>query len=175
MFVFIDTETTGLDTKKAQLLELAIVICDNDLKPKAYTQRIFWQPMAVLDAMDTWCKKTHTETGLLDKVKTSQCFVNEGTDASLVAWLQQNTTADEQHPMCGNSVHFDRSVLLNRLPQLHSFFSHRNIDVSSFVEVYRRWQGAFAYPVNKGKTHRALSDCMHSIETLLSLRRLWGV
>ena len=42
-------------------------------------------------------------------------------------------------PMCGNSICQDRRFLFKSMPKLEKFFHYRNLDVSSFKEVFKRW------------------------------------
>ena len=56
------------------------------------------------------------------------------------------------------------------MPALEAFLLYRNIDVSSFKEVVKRWYSADKLPPRKKNAHLALDDIMESIEELRHYR-----
>jgi len=68
--IWIDLELTGLNEKKDQIIEIAIIVSDSQLT-KIYEGPSFIIncPDKLLEEMDPWCTKTHSESGLTDKVK----------------------------------------------------------------------------------------------------------
>jgi len=70
--VWLDMEMTGLEPDRDRIIELAMVITNSQLEVIA--ESAVWaihQPDSVLDGMDDWNKKTHSKSGLIDKVKAS--------------------------------------------------------------------------------------------------------
>ena len=64
-FLFwIDLEMTGLDETVDSILEAAVVITDMNFEILEQYQRIVFQPAAILEKMNDWCKKTHGDSGL---------------------------------------------------------------------------------------------------------------
>ncbi len=69
--------------------------------------------------------------------------------------------------MAGNSIGGDRDYIRRLLPQFHSHFHYRNIDVSSIKEIARRWfPDAFRGAPRKKLAHRVLDDIKDSIQEL---------
>lgn len=62
LIVWVDMEMSGLDEKKDKILEVISVITDNSLNIVAEAPRlVIQQPDSVLNNMDDWCTRTHTE------------------------------------------------------------------------------------------------------------------
>jgi oligoribonuclease len=69
-------------------------------------------------------------------------------------------------PLCGNTIHHDRKFLTLYMPQLEEYFHYRNIDVSSFKEVAKRWRPEVTMVQPKQVAHRARADVFESINEL---------
>lgn len=162
--VWIDLEMTGLDPDNDRIIEIATVITDSDLEVIAEGPVLaIHQADSVLAAMDEWNTRTHSETGLVERVKASQ---HSETDAErmTLAFIQEHV-AKNRSPLCGNSICQDRRFLYRYMPQLEQWLHYRNLDVSSVKELVTRWAPsleAFA----KRNTHKALDDIRESIEEL---------
>lgn len=60
--VWIDMEMTGLDVHHDRIMEIACLITDSKLDIVAeHPKIVINQPDSLLNAMDDWCTKTHTE------------------------------------------------------------------------------------------------------------------
>jgi len=79
--------------------------------------------------------------------------------------------AVSQTPLAGSTIGFDDRFLLKHMPKLRGMFSYRSIDVSSLVELAKRWAPAIyeARP-KKAAAHRALADIRESIAYLRFFR-----
>jgi oligoribonuclease (3'-5' exoribonuclease) len=78
-----------------------------------------------------------------------------------------------QTPLAGSTIGFDRKFLRQYMPKLESKFSYRSIDVSSLVELAKRWAPEIYKARPKGgeeSAHRALADIRVSIEYLRFFR-----
>ena len=161
--VWIDLEMTGLDTDRDLILEIATIVTDCDLNEVAVGPELaIRQEEQALDGMDSWNRRHHGESGLLDRVRASE--VNEAEAERLtLEFLQQHVAAGES-PMCGNSICQDRRFLHRCMPRLEKYFHYRHIDVSTLKELYSRWRGKPDW--SKGGAHRALADIRDSIEEL---------
>lgn len=173
---WVDLEMSGLDEKKCHILEVAVIVTDIDFNELETYQRIVYQPPAVLEAMDDWCKKTHGASGLTKAVATGTPLVD--VEAELIdlakrhGWTTIPTSgsgggkqrADERIVLCGNSVGNDKRFLDYYLTDFAKFLHYRVVDVSSFKEVYRSKWG---FEFKKGdERHRALEDVQASISEL---------
>ena len=76
-----------------------------------------------------------------------------------------------QTPLAGSTVGFDKSFLKEHMPKLEAMFSYRSIDVSSIVELAKRWAPAVYEGRPKAdKAHRGLADVRESIAYLRYFR-----
>jgi oligoribonuclease len=167
--VWIDMEMTGLDPDNDRIIEVALVVTDKDLNTVAEGPvLVVHQPDAVLDAMDNWNKGTHGKSGLIDKVKASTLDEAE-VEARMVEFMKQHVPA-RTSPMCGNSICQDRRFLARHMPKLEAYFHYRNLDVSTFKELAKRWKPGIMEGVKKENKHTALSDIIESIEELKHYR-----
>ncbi len=77
--IWIDCETTGLDTKHCSIIEICVVVTDG----KNLDDRSMGPHLIIkcsdedLGKMNEWCTKTHNESGLIDKVKKSTISMKE--------------------------------------------------------------------------------------------------
>lgn len=159
MFVFVDIETTGLDPARHVILEIAALICDEQLNEIDSKSFVIQQDAVVIDK--PWIAQNH---GQLISECMSKGSVSLGEADMALFQLIRSHTKGEQVPICGNSVHFDRKFLERHVPEFMELFNHRNIDVSSFREAFKMI-GAEPFVVEK-VVHRALEDCRSSAEQL---------
>jgi oligoribonuclease len=158
-------EMSGLLPDSDVILELAVVITDANLEILAESPAlVVHQSDAVLDGMDAWNKGTHGKSGLIDKVKASS--LNEAAaEAQMLEFLKEWVPANKS-PMCGNSICQDRRFMARYMPDLESYFHYRNLDVSVFKELARRWKPKVYDGFKKASKHTALADIHESIEEL---------
>ncbi|MDF0377044.1 MULTISPECIES: oligoribonuclease [unclassified Methylophilus] len=163
--IWLDMEMSGLLPDTDRILELAAVVTDAQLNVIAESPvLVIHQSDAVLDGMDAWNKGTHGRSGLIDKVKASTLDEEAATDAML-AFLKEHVPAGKS-PMCGNSICQDRRFMARYMPRLESFFHYRNLDVSVFKELSRRWRPDIYAGFKKASRHEALADIYESIDEL---------
>lgn len=163
--IWLDMEMSGLLPDSDRILELAAVVTDAQLNVIAESPvLVVHQSDAVLDGMDAWNKGTHGRSGLIDKVKASTLDEEAATDAML-AFLKEHVPAGKS-PMCGNSICQDRRFMARYMPRLEQFFHYRNLDVSVFKELSRRWRPDIYAGFKKASRHEALADIYESIDEL---------
>lgn len=163
--IWLDMEMSGLLPDSDRILELAAVVTDAQLNVIAESPvLVVHQSDAVLDGMDAWNKGTHGRSGLIDKVKASTLDEEAATDAML-AFLKEHVPAGKS-PMCGNSICQDRRFMARYMPRLEAFFHYRNLDVSVFKELSRRWRPDIYAGFKKASRHEALADIYESIDEL---------
>ncbi len=163
--IWLDMEMSGLLPDTDRILELAAVVTDAQLNVIAESPvLVVHQSDAVLDSMDAWNKGTHGRSGLIDKVKASTLDEEAATDAML-AFLKEHVPAGKS-PMCGNSICQDRRFMARYMPRLEAFFHYRNLDVSVFKELSRRWRPDIYAGFKKASRHEALADIYESIDEL---------
>ncbi|MDR3394779.1 MAG: oligoribonuclease [Parasulfuritortus sp.] len=163
--VWIDMEMSGLDPDNDRVLEVALVVTDKDLNiVEEGPVLVVHQADAVLDAMDNWNKGTHGKSGLIDKVKASTLSETDVEEA-MIAFMKKHVSA-RTSPMCGNSICQDRRFLARHLPRMEAYFHYRNLDVSTFKELAKRWKPQIMDGFKKANLHTALSDILESIEEM---------
>lgn len=163
--IWLDMEMSGLLPDSDRILELAAVVTDADLNVLGESPvLVIHQSDAVLDGMDAWNKGAHGRSGLIDKVKASTLDEEQAT-VIMTNFLKQFVTAGKS-PMCGNSICQDRRFMARYMPNLESFFHYRNLDVSVFKELARRWKPEIYAGFKKASKHEALADIYESIDEL---------
>ncbi len=163
--IWLDMEMSGLLPDTDRVLELAAVITDANLNVLGESPvLVVHQPDAVLDGMDAWNKSTHARSGLIDKVKAST-LDEAGATLQMIEFLKQFVVAGKS-PMCGNSICQDRRFMARHMPDLEAYFHYRNLDVSVFKELARRWKPEIYSGFKKASKHEALADIYESIDEL---------
>lgn len=168
--IWVDMEMTGLNPSNDKIIEIAVIITDLNLNiiQESESYPIF-QASEVLIKMDKWNTSTHTRSGLIEKVKTTENTV-EKVEQELLAFIKKYTYA-QRSPMCGNSICQDRRFMFNNMPKLESYFHYRNLDVSTLKELALRWNPKLVKGFNKKQLHTALADVRESIEELKYYRQ----
>ncbi len=167
--IWLDCEMTGLDPENERLIEIAVVVTGPDLAPRIEGPvLVIHQSDALLDKMDNWNKGTHGKSGLIDKVKAST-ISEVDAEAEILAFLKKYVPKATS-PLCGNTISQDRRFLVKFMPQLDAFFHYRNIDVSTFKELAKRWRPEVYKAFKKQQKHTALADVHESIDELLHYR-----
>ncbi len=163
--IWLDMEMSGLLPDTDRVLELAVVITDANLNVLGESPvLVVHQPDAVLDGMDAWNKSTHARSDLIDKVKAST-LDEAGATLQMIEFLKQFVAAGKS-PMCGNSICQDRRFMARHMPDLEAYFHYRNLDVSVFKELARRWKPEIYSGFKKASKHEALADIYESIDEL---------
>ena len=163
--IWLDMEMSGLLPDSDRILELAAVVTDAELNILGESPVfVIHQADSVLDGMDAWNKGTHGRSGLIEKVKVSTLDEQAATE-QMIEFLKQYVPAGKS-PMCGNSICQDRRFMARYMPDLESFFHYRNLDVSVFKELARRWKPTIYSGFKKASKHEALADIYESIDEL---------
>lgn len=163
--IWMDMEMTGLEPDTDKVLEIATIVTDKDLNILAEGPVLaIHQPDDVLAKMDEWCTRTHTASGLVDRVRSSTCTEAQAqaqTLAFLAEWVPAGCS-----PICGNSIGQDRRFLYRHMPELEQYFHYRYLDVSTLKELARRWKPEILAGFQKQGAHLALDDIRESIAEL---------
>ena len=164
--VWIDCEMTGLDLAVDELVEVAVVITDYDLKPLDEGFSIVIKPdQTALDHMGDFVTNMHAESGLLDEIPNGKPLAEAEYEVLeyILRFVPEHNTA----PLAGNTIGTDRAFLAKYMPRVDSHLHYRNVDVSSIKELSRRWYPrAYFQSPSKNGGHRALADILESIREL---------
>lgn len=169
--VWIDCEMTGLDPEIDQLVEIATVVTDaelNILDPGL--DLIIKADQSALDHMNDFVTAMHTTSGLITEIPDGLPLAE--AEKQTLEYIRRFVTDPSTAPLCGNTIGTDRMFIARYMPGLDTFLHYRNIDVSTFKELSRRWypRAYFHAPEKKGG-HRALADIRESITELKYYRK----
>lgn len=163
--IWIDLEMTGLDTVNDTIIEIATLVTDKDLNTLAEGPILaIHQSDEVLDGMDEWNTHQHGQSGLIDRVRSSQ--VSAAQAQQLTVDFLRDWVPSGKSPMSGNSICQDRRFMAREMPELESYFHYRNLDVSSIKELIVRWRPELLKGFNKKGSHLAMDDIHDSIAEL---------
>lgn len=169
--IWVDLEMTGLDIDRDEIIEIACIITDPDLKIIAEGPNLVINVKnEVLDGMDDWCTKHHGDSGLTKAVRESKISVTEA-EQTVLKFVQTHTPVGKC-PLAGNSVHVDKIFINKYMPQLSKHLHYRIVDVSTVKELCRRWYPeAYYHAPRKAGAHRALDDIKESIKEMQYYRK----
>ncbi|AWI49982.1 oligoribonuclease [Actinobacillus minor 202] len=163
--IWIDLEMTGLDPEKERIIEIATIVTDKDLNILAEGPVLaIKQSDELLAKMSDWCVKTHTENGLIERVKNSK-LTERAAELQTIDFLKRWVPKGAS-PICGNSVPQDKRFLYKYMPDLADYFHYRHLDVSTLKELANRWKPEILTQFKKRNTHLALDDIRESINEL---------
>ncbi len=170
--VLIDLETTGLEEENDVVCEVGLKVVDLELNVIGQ-----WHSLCL---NDDWRVKMarkqvvwdmHTKSGLIADLDTllDSPVRHSHFEPNQVAfrgwqWLVEDMGLPEgKLPMMGSSVQFDRDFTYKHLIVLNSFFTYRNIDVSTLKELCMRYnpelyRGIKAQFKKSEAKHRVLDD-----------------
>jgi len=172
--VWMDLEMTGLNPDRDSILEMATIITDAELNERAVGPVFaIHHPVPVLESMDDWNRRQHSQSGLWQRVLDSTTSMAEA-EAQTLAFVRGYVGA-RQSPLCGNSICQDRRFLFKHMPALEQYLHYRNVDVSTLKELARRWAPQVVDGFKKTGAHLALADIRESINELKHYRRFMGV
>ena len=168
--VWIDLEMTGLCPDTDVIIEIASIVTDAQLNTLGEGPVIaVKQPLTRLAKMNEWNTRTHTESGLVNRVKASSIGTAEAETLTLD--FIRGFVPGNHSPLCGNSICQDRRFLARHMPRLEAYLHYRNLDVSSIKELVSRWRPELLGGFRKRNAHRAMDDIRESIEELKYYRR----
>ncbi len=168
--VWIDCEMTGLDLSVDELVEIAIVITDFELRPIDEGFQVVIRPSdAALAHMGEFVTEMHRTSGLLDEIPQGVSLAEAQEQA--LAYIKRFVPQERKAPLAGNTIGTDRMFLAKYMPDIDNHLHYRNVDVSSIKELARRWYPRvfFQAPAKDGG-HRALADILESLRELAYYR-----
>lgn len=168
--VWIDCEMTGLDLAVDELVEIAVIVTDFELRPLDEGFQVVIRPSdAALAHMGDFVTAMHERSGLLAEIPAGVSL--EEAEARALAYIQR-FVPEGKAPLAGNTIGTDRMFLAKYMPRIDGWLHYRNVDVSTIKELSRRWfpRVYFQAPAKDGG-HRALADIRESIRELAYYRR----
>ncbi len=164
--VWIDCEMTGLDLAIDELVEIAVVVTDFELRPVDPGFQIVIRPSdAALANMNDFVTKMHEKSGLITEIPLGVSLAE--AEAQTLAYIKRFVPLERKAPLAGNTIGTDRMFLAKYMTEVDQWLHYRNVDVSSIKELSRRWYPrVFFQAPSKDGGHRALADILESIREL---------
>ena len=167
--VWIDCEMTGLDLGADELVEIAVVVTDFNLRILDPGFQLVIRPSDAARAhMNDFVTRMHETSGLLDELDGGASHVE--AEEQTLAYIRR-FAPEGKAPLAGNTIGTDRMFLAKYMPTVDRWLHYRNVDVSTIKELSRRWypRAYFQAPAKDGG-HRALADIRESIRELAYYR-----
>ncbi len=167
--VWIDCEMTGLDLNEDELVEIAIVVTDYELRPLDTGFQVVIKPDdSAMAHMSEFVRDMHVKSGLLDEIPHGVSLADAEFQA--LEYIQRFVPQGKA-PLAGNTIGTDRMFLSKYMPRVDRWLHYRSVDVSSIKELSRRWYPrAYIHAPAKDGGHRALADILESIRELAYYR-----
>ena len=169
--VWIDCEMTGLDVAVDELVEIAVVVTDFELKPLDAGFHVVIKPDdSAMANMSEFVTEMHRSSGLLEEIPSGVSLAE--AEFLALEYIQRFVPAEGKAPLAGNTIGTDRMFLTTYMPRVDRWLHYRNVDVSSIKELARRWYPrAYIHAPSKDGGHRALADILESIRELAYYRQ----
>jgi oligoribonuclease len=169
--VWIDCEMTGLDLEVDELVEIAVIVTDFELRPLDPGFQVVIKPDdSAMAHMNDFVTKMHEKSGLLEEIPQGVSVAEAEFD--VLEYIQRFVPLEGKAPLAGNTIGTDRMFLAKYMPRVDRWLHYRNVDVSSVKELSRRWYPrAYIHAPAKGGGHRALADIRESIIEMAYYRR----
>jgi oligoribonuclease len=169
--VWIDCEMTGLDPDKDELVEIAVIITDSELKPvDGGLDIVIKASDEALAGMGEFVTNMHTTSGLITEIPNGKSLAE--AEYEVMEYVLSHVPDEGKAPLAGNTIGTDRMFITKYMPRLDAHLHYRSIDVSSIKELSRRWfPRVYFQAPEKAGGHRALADILESIRELDYYRR----
>lgn len=157
---------TGLELAVDELVEIAVVITDFELRPLDPGFQVVIKPSdPALANMNDFVTKMHETSGLINEIPDGVSLAD--AEAQTLEYIKRFVPLERKAPLAGNTIGTDRMFLAKYMPQIDQWLHYRNVDVSSVKELSRRWYPRvfFQAPAKDGG-HRALADILESIREM---------
>lgn len=193
MLIWIDLETTGLDPRTCDVLEVACIATNDSLTEQARFERVVYSPLADVALrqrtdfrrptdpyIDPVVWEMHSANGLWRESRHGENIAT--VDRDLAEFIEKYATSErvrtdpvtgegtrvlDPPQLAGSTVSFDRSFLEKHAPLSAARLHYRSLDVSSLNEVARRfWLPTYDARPRGASAHRAMADISASIECL---------
>ena len=132
--VWIDCEMTGLDLAVDELVEIAVVVTDFELRPVDPGFQVVIRPSdAALENMNDFVTKMHETSGLINEIPHGVSLAE--AEAQTLAYIKRFAPVERKAPLAGNTIGTDRMFLAKYMSQVDQWLHYRNVDVSSIKAV----------------------------------------
>ena len=157
---------TGLDLELDEIVEVAVVVTDYDLKPMHEGFSIVIKPDAsALEHMNDFVRDMHTKSGLIEEIPNGVSLAD--AEFAVNEYILRFVPSPGTAPLAGNTIGTDRAFINKYMPRVDAHLHYRSVDVSSIKELSKRWfPRVYFNAPSKDGGHRALADILESIREL---------
>lgn len=157
--LWLDLETTGLDSRECAVLEVAVMQADL-ATPFDATELYHTVIQHDGENLSPFILDMHTKNRLL--VECAASFIRiEHADAALAGLVPLEVSHSDKPVLAGSSIHFDHDFIRVHMPNFAKRLSHRHYDVSA-IKLFCQSLGM--PPLPKAEAHRAREDVLESID-----------
>jgi oligoribonuclease len=162
--LWLDCETTGLDSVADDLLEVAWAFADFDdpFDVGSVESSVVRYPDSRypnISHLSPFILEMHTKNGLLAECRHRLIGVADLEEA-LLSTVPEVADKEDRTVLAGSTISFDHAFLKAKMPRLAARLSHRHYDVSA-VKLFCQSLGMPKIP--KAEAHRAKEDILESI------------
>lgn len=174
--VWLDVETTGLNPREGQLLQVACILTDllgNEIAEPF--ERIVAYESRVVEffkgTVDSFVVDMHTTTGLWERLSGPEALPLAEVEDDLLAYIAEHAPEARQAQFAGNSVRFDMNWSEVHLPKVYDHLHYRNIDITGLMTTFERFGlvNINRKPGFVGEKHNAVDDIRHAVKTYVWL------
>jgi len=177
-FFWVDLETTGLDPRRCDVLELAAVITDFDLKKLGTYERVYYHDKNELRGVESGSISKHvldmhTENGLWDDcaaAPTGPCWRRD-RQSEIIDFIHIHC-GDVKPVPAGSSIHFDMGFIQENMKALCGHLHYRRFDCRTLQTALEGWGGCPKFP--KKGAHRAMPDILETLDYARKIKKILG-
>lgn len=159
-----DIETGGLDYSRDPIFEIFVLVTDQHLQPIDTLELVIHHSEDLIQGISHWATNQHR--GLLQMVRASTTTLAQA-EQQLANFFDRHRQG-KKAVLAGSSVYFDRLCLEHQMPELTSRIHYRVVDVSTLMELAKRWSPSLhRFAPQKSTSHRARDDVYSSLNLLL--------
>lgn len=159
-YLWLDTETTGLDVPRVALLEVGAAIVDYRFEVISTFERVVHFDRRYkhpdLKYIEPHVIEMHEHSGLWHDCEVSKLEV-EDVERQLMVWAKAFDCGDI--PLGGRSIWFDRRVCEVHMPEFAKCLNHRQFDTRALDGIARSL-GVVDFGHTGEHPHRALRDVL---------------
>jgi len=160
--LWLDLETTGLDTQKGSILEVALMTADmaDPFEASPAFHSVVFFPERRWGELGPGVLEMHTKNGLLQECARTEAPDYKQVEQMLLQHVPDEKERDDRPVLAGSSVYFDYLFIQANMPQVFRRLQYRLYDVSA-LKLYCQSMGMPKF--RKAEAYRAAADIAESI------------
>lgn len=177
-YLFLDLETTGLESALDRILEVGWLLVNDDMTPlqAGPVRNAVVTPsigtMQIIEA-NQFIQDMHGKSGLLDDLMEPTTIELREVENRLIADLEAAAPAGEPVMLAGSGIHFDKQFISIWMPNLYAKLHYRIFDTSTLMRFFEPI-GVLHGVESTGREHRADADVEFSLAVARSYKQTVG-